>query len=724
MKRRIILFAVVTGIILFLTGSSPWEGAAAVAPSGELPETGFFVATNSFPRNTVVDITNIETGRTARAIVANSLYNSGLLAIVSREAAESIGMRAGSVSRIRMVQPSDPMAYQQFTERLASGIPMVNDPAAEQRMLSELYSTDTYVPPAVPAAPSYPSSPTSPVDLVNRGVERGYVIDEPEWGGNGRLNIVEVPGFLVEPLQPFVAPAEPYTVIAETVPPSEPAAVSPPVTAPPPAAVTPPVTAQVDPVVQPEETPVKDTVRYVDVFEPASKETIVTIMPRISVESIVQEKEIDKPVFTAEYTEASSEVVKDIPSRIEEASNMSIVKNVPEYIREINNRETEKAVPEFTAVNDSHDEFIKQTSEYITEQPRSETNKEILDWFDPVSPTLFSEKPEKYIEPASLAEEPFVIAEKLEKPVEPALTGEPFVIVEKLEEPAELTYLTEEPFVVAEKLEKPAEPAALTEEPSVIAEKLEEPEEPASLAEEPFVIAEKLEKPAEPAAITEEPSVIAQVPSEPIPPAPVKEEPPVVVAEAPVYVLPTQPFVPVESTPRVMEPTVYNIPLSDIIPGIASAPPAAGSQSVPVIPESYIIPSVTPAAPPQSSAPAPSVIPPSLIIAPPAVTPAAAVTSSPAAVTPAASSIQQSFSVRTISQLDRGQYYVQLASLPVNQVENVIRQIDYRYNPVVLRDGDNMYRILIGPLNQGESAAILQRFRSIGFNDAFVRYGN
>jgi len=163
MKRMIFLFFALTGIVLFLTGSSPWEGAAAVAPAGELPETGFFVSTNSFPRNTVVDITNLETGRTTRAIVANTLNNSGLLAIVSREAAEIIGMRSGSVSRVRMIQPSDPMAYQQFTERLASGVPMVNDPVVEQRMLEELYSSDKYVPPVIPStSPSLSTQPVSP----------------------------------------------------------------------------------------------------------------------------------------------------------------------------------------------------------------------------------------------------------------------------------------------------------------------------------------------------------------------------------------------------------------------------------------------------------------------------------------------------------------------------------------------------------------------------------
>jgi len=37
-------------------------------------------------------------------------------------------------------------------------------------------------------------------------------------------------------------------------------------------------------------------------------------------------------------------------------------------------------------------------------------------------------------------------------------------------------------------------------------------------------------------------------------------------------------------------------------------------------------------------------------------------------------------------------------------------------------DTNPMFRILLGPLNQGESGAMLQRFKSIGYSDAFIRY--
>jgi hypothetical protein len=191
MKKRMLIY--ITAALLALSGASPWEGAAAVAPEGELPAAGYFVATNSFPRNTVVDITNLETGKSTRAIVANSLNSPGLLAIVSREAAELIGMRRGSVSRIRMVQPSDPIAYLRLTEGIAAG---TFDFDSGDVITEETYREDTFVPPVSDAgAKSSVGNATGP----------SYVL-EPEW--RTRDVIIDLRGS-DEPEQPPVSPSVP-----------------------------------------------------------------------------------------------------------------------------------------------------------------------------------------------------------------------------------------------------------------------------------------------------------------------------------------------------------------------------------------------------------------------------------------------------------------------------------------------------------------------------------
>jgi hypothetical protein len=128
--KKIRIVACVLAALLVLTNASVWEGAAASSSNGDLPETGFYAATNSFPRNTVVDVTNLETGKTVQVIVAAGLDNPGLLTILSRDAANAIGMQSRSIGRVRMTQPADPIAFSRFTEGLNSSGDPDRDPKA------------------------------------------------------------------------------------------------------------------------------------------------------------------------------------------------------------------------------------------------------------------------------------------------------------------------------------------------------------------------------------------------------------------------------------------------------------------------------------------------------------------------------------------------------------------------------------------------------------------
>jgi hypothetical protein len=129
MKNIRILGWVLIALIVLIS-ASVWEGAAAVSISGDLPERGYYAATNSFPRNTIVDITNLETGRSVRVIVAAALDAPGLLAILSRDAAADIGLQTRSIGRIRMTQPTDPIAFSRFNEGFGSSGDPDYDPQA------------------------------------------------------------------------------------------------------------------------------------------------------------------------------------------------------------------------------------------------------------------------------------------------------------------------------------------------------------------------------------------------------------------------------------------------------------------------------------------------------------------------------------------------------------------------------------------------------------------
>jgi cell division septation protein DedD len=110
---KITFFTVIIVSMMLLVSASVWEGVTEADSAGDI-SGNYSVATNAFPRNTVVDITNLENGKMVRVKVVSGLEQTGLLAILSRTAAESIDLRGDSSGRIRMTQPSDDIAFSLF----------------------------------------------------------------------------------------------------------------------------------------------------------------------------------------------------------------------------------------------------------------------------------------------------------------------------------------------------------------------------------------------------------------------------------------------------------------------------------------------------------------------------------------------------------------------------------------------------------------------------------
>jgi len=110
MKKASLLAAIIVSIFT-LVSASVWEGAVGIDP--DLPENG--LATSSFPVNTIVEVINLENNISANLIVSSSLDNSGLLALISKEAADYIGL--SNMGRIRMREKDDQVTYTGFGER-------------------------------------------------------------------------------------------------------------------------------------------------------------------------------------------------------------------------------------------------------------------------------------------------------------------------------------------------------------------------------------------------------------------------------------------------------------------------------------------------------------------------------------------------------------------------------------------------------------------------------
>jgi hypothetical protein len=135
----------------------------------------------------VIDITNLENGKTVRVIVVADLKTSGLLATLSRSSAEAIGLNENSVCRIRMTQPSDDIAFSRYRQgplpsaapetveaenpELQSSLPIALPPTLSGIFSSSILATNTAASAAAgmataepslvfpaPASPAFPSS--------------------------------------------------------------------------------------------------------------------------------------------------------------------------------------------------------------------------------------------------------------------------------------------------------------------------------------------------------------------------------------------------------------------------------------------------------------------------------------------------------------------------------------------------------------------------------------
>ncbi|GHV45205.1 lipoprotein [Spirochaetia bacterium] len=192
MMKNIRNLIFIAAALLTLTNASVWEGAAAAAPLGDLPDEGYYAATNSFPRNTVVDILNLETGKSIRVIVAAGLDTPGLLAVLSREAAASIGLQSRLIGRIRMTQPSDPIAFSRFTEGLATS----GDPDYDPQAMVAADSAGKNAAKPGTAGTSAPAKQASPSAVETRPTET-YPVD-PYLG----YTIVDIPDGYSDPAIP------------------------------------------------------------------------------------------------------------------------------------------------------------------------------------------------------------------------------------------------------------------------------------------------------------------------------------------------------------------------------------------------------------------------------------------------------------------------------------------------------------------------------------------
>ncbi|MCR4626716.1 MAG: SPOR domain-containing protein, partial [Treponema sp.] len=81
------------------------------------------------------------------------------------------------------------------------------------------------------------------------------------------------------------------------------------------------------------------------------------------------------------------------------------------------------------------------------------------------------------------------------------------------------------------------------------------------------------------------------------------------------------------------------------------------------------------------------------------------------------------FIVPSLKDLKNGKYYVQISVLKdTENIENLVNSYKDNY-PLALvpSKSGNAYQIMVGPLEKDEYGSVMQKFKSKGFKDCFLR---
>jgi hypothetical protein len=173
-NRKSILICIALMLIFPVTSIwAVWEGNAGIASASEFPGSGMYARSDMFPKNTIVEIENLETEITIRAVITGTAGIPGLVAVLSPDTAAALNISPGSVSRVRISIPS-PVAEKPAAGTVAAASatetadPDVN-PAAAANTADTLKSvTDKAEDPLVPlaSAETGPSSAAEPAPSV------------------------------------------------------------------------------------------------------------------------------------------------------------------------------------------------------------------------------------------------------------------------------------------------------------------------------------------------------------------------------------------------------------------------------------------------------------------------------------------------------------------------------------------------------------------------------
>lgn len=224
MRSKLILLPIIVALLVFpvsaVWAQQGWEGSAIVGRYGEFPPGGLYAASNAFPLNSIIEVTNPDTGRTQRLIVAQRAENPGVLLVVSQTAAEELGVSRSATFRVQV----EPVEMPPLTSVPPSeDLPFHPDPDINPRAAVGDPNAALLQPgvPGVPeAAAEAAEAPSEEPELAESAAEEPEVAEAPPEGPEVRAEeSTEEPEAIAEADEaPEEAPADVPEPDPETIP--------------------------------------------------------------------------------------------------------------------------------------------------------------------------------------------------------------------------------------------------------------------------------------------------------------------------------------------------------------------------------------------------------------------------------------------------------------------------------------------------------------------------
>ena len=372
-----ILFSLIF-IISFSCIWAVWEGNGGIGSSTDFPAEGLFVRSDMFPKHTLLEITNLEKNVKARAVVIGPSGIPGLLASLSPELGEKLGVPRGKVIRIRVLTPSPVNEEGDDGKSISAAGPesqdLDNNPALFVASHSDLPNANLKKEEAESVSENTGSDTILYDDL------KSPIEDTPSETAEDVPVVEEVPDVdaIIDPV--VEEPAEP--IVEETVLPEEVAPIET-ETYMEPANENPPIT--VDPINEPAAKPEAAPAPVTEVSEPQEPE-----QTKEEVEDVEVVDPVVEPVEETPAEEKKVDTVASITPKNEPASNTS--ENLPAPVEKISVEETPVEEAEDSGTYEETDSDIYTAAE---EKPEEESAVPVNE-IKPVSSKL--EKGKTYVQ--------------------------------------------------------------------------------------------------------------------------------------------------------------------------------------------------------------------------------------------------------------------------------------------------------------------------------------